>query len=198
VQDGCAAAAFIKAALHFCQPLTSEEPQEDASRACVVGVLVASVSLAAGLMPLVGEGVDSCDSITLGWLDDAVAWLVRAVMHWEGAREYVKAHVLQPGVLLTWLQSFGASETGALLGVLQLASCMLAPLSTGGGGDAAEASGGSGGWGPAASMQVGDAAAATQGGACSQPAADKKVLAHQVKPPSVLLCLGSMGGIHVV
>jgi hypothetical protein len=171
---------FLEATLHFCHVITREEP-EGASRACVVGVLVASVSLAAALMPLVGDCLDCRDSAMLGWLDDAVMRLANAVVHWEGVRESVMERVLQPGVLLAWLQAFGAREEGALRGVLQLSACMAAPLAMGGRGEAAEAAAGGSGCGAAASVPRGDAAAATRGGACSQPSGDK-VLASQVMP----------------
>jgi hypothetical protein len=136
---------FLESALCFCNVVARGELEDDASRACVASALVASVSLAAGLMPLVAACLDRRDSAMLGRLDEAVMQLASVVVQWEAARESVEEHVLQPGILLTWLQAFGVRETGAPRGVLQLASCMLAPLCRGGGGGAVVAAGG-GSW----------------------------------------------------
>jgi hypothetical protein len=138
---------FLEGILHFCNVIASNEPEDVPSRACIARVLVISVSVAAGVMSLLGGAVDQRDSVMLGWLDDAVAQLVNAVGSWEGVRESVQDRVLQPAIMLAWLQAFGARDTGAALGVLELASCMLDCLSRGGGGDPAAAAGGSSGRG---------------------------------------------------
>jgi hypothetical protein len=175
---------FLEGILYFCHAITREKPEEGTSRACVARVLVASISLAAGLMPFVGDCLDCRDRAMLGWLDEAVMRLASAAVHWETAREGVMERVLQPAILLAWLQAFGAREAGALRGVLQLASCMLAPLSRDGGGEAVEAAAGSSDREAAPSVRVGDAVAATQGGPCSQPAV-QEALAIQVMPQSL-------------
>jgi hypothetical protein len=173
--QGLNVAFYLWPILHLCHIITREEPEDSPSRACVVGVLVASVSFAAHLMPFVGAGaIKQCDS---AMLDDAVMQLATAVESWEGARECVEERVLRPEILLAWLLAFdSAGEMGAARGVLQLASCMLAPLVESGGGEAAdEAAGGSSGQGVTAHEPARDGAAAAEG----RPAADR-ALAKQV------------------
>jgi hypothetical protein len=179
---------YLKPVLHLCHVMTREEPEGSVSRACVVGVLLGSVSVAARLLPLLAAGAEPRDM--LSWLDDAVMQLATAVESWEGARESVQEHVLQLDILLTWLQAFNSTKgTGAPRGVLQLASCMLAPFARGSGGEAAAAAaGGSSGQEAAASAGAGDGAAATEG----RPAADS-VLAMQVMHAPVARCVGRLG-----
>jgi hypothetical protein len=143
---------YLEMFMSFCKVITREEPEDSASRACFLRVLVLSVDLASALA--VATDPSHSISVALTWLDGAVMQLAGAVATWEGAWQHAKDHLLQRGLLVAWVRYFDAVDMGGLCSVLQLASCMLAPLSRAGA-EAAAAAGGRARRGPMFSRRAG-------------------------------------------
>ena len=144
--------------------LASEEPQDAAGQGVVLDVVLATLDLAARLIPsdpTVFNG--SCLGVVFKPLGCAVS-------KWEGARAYLEEPLMHQGLLLKLLQYLEPEEQGQ---VLQLAGSMLGPAS--GRGEREEAAvTSSGGHGLAAGGSLGEAQQAAvlcSGGGCKGPGA---------------------------